>query len=133
MKVSGKLRPLTAVLCGGALFAALSAHAVDNPPIHMTHGVEYMSGGIGSDEAQFMETVSPRWPATLEFAVKDHTRADFAADVRVTVRDQSGRAVLDNVLATGPGGAERIDFQIRRIDIRQFGFRQFWHHRNRTG
>lgn len=61
-----------------------------------------MSGGIGSDEAQFMETLSPRWPATLEFAVKDHTRADFAADVRVTVRDQNGRAVLDNVLASGP-------------------------------
>ena len=102
MNLSRKLRPLTAVLCSGALFAALSAHAVVNPPIHMTHGVEYMSGGIGSDEAQFMETVSPRWPATLEFAVKDHTRADFAADVRVTVRDPNGRAVLDNVLATGP-------------------------------
>ena len=102
MKLSQKLRPLAAILCGGSLFAALSAHAVVNPPIHMTHGVEYMSGGIGSDEAQFMETVSPRWPATLEFAVKDHTRADFAADVRVTVRDQNGRAVLDNVLANGP-------------------------------
>ncbi|MGJ7484868.1 hypothetical protein ACSFA2_06390 [Variovorax sp. LT2P21] len=102
MNVSRKLRPLTAVLCSGALFAALSAHAVANPPIHMTHGVEYMSGGIGSDEAQFMETVSPRWPATLEFAVKDHTRADFAADVRVTVRTQDGHAVLDNVLAAGP-------------------------------
>jgi hypothetical protein len=102
MNLSRKLRPLTAVLCSGALFAALSAHAVVNPPIHMTHGVEYMSGGIGSDEAQFMETVSPRWPATLEFAVKDHTRADFAADVRVTVRDQNARAVLDNVLSTGP-------------------------------
>jgi hypothetical protein len=102
MNVSRKLRPLTAVLCSGALFAAFSAHAVVNPPIRMTHGIEYMSGGIGSDEAKFMETVSPRWPATLEFAVQDHTRADFAADVRVTVRDQDGRAVLDNVLATGP-------------------------------
>ena len=117
MNLSRKLRPLTAVLCGGALFAALSAHAVVNPPIHMTHGVEYMSGGIGSDEAQFMETVSPRWAATLEFAVKDHARADFAADVRVTVRDPNGRAVLDNGWPPAPSwwrGWRRADTRSRQ-------------------
>jgi hypothetical protein len=75
-------------VCGAALLAALSAaHAVPNPPIYMSHGVEYMSGGIGKDEAELMETVSPRWAATFEFATKDRKGADFAANVRVTVRD----------------------------------------------
>lgn len=105
-----KARPLAvAMLCGGALMGALSAHAVVNPPIRMTHGVEYMSGGIGSDEAKLMETVSPRWAATLEFAVKDGKAADFAADVRVTVRDGSGNAVLDQVTANGPFLLARLE------------------------
>ena len=98
-------RAAAATLCGVALLviAAISpAHATANPPIHMTHGIEYMSGGIGSDEAQLMETVSPRWPATLEFAVKDSKGADFAANVHVTVRDGSGTALIDNVTSGGP-------------------------------
>ena len=104
------MRPLAAaMLCGGALLGALSAQAVTNPPIRMTHGIEYMSGGIGSDEAKLMETVAPRWPATLEFATQDHKNADFAADVRVTVRDASGKAVLDNVRSSGPFLVARLD------------------------
>jgi hypothetical protein len=97
-------RPLAAVVVVGAgLLGAVAAQAA-NPPIHESQGIEYMSGGIGSDEARFMQTVSPRWAATLEFAVKDagdRQGADFAADVRVQVRDASGHAVLDT-LSEGP-------------------------------
>ena len=97
-------RPLAAVVVIGAgMLSALAAQAA-NPPIHESQGIEYMSGGIGSDEARFMQTVSPRWPATLEFAIKDPADtqgADFAANVRVQVRDASGHAVLDT-LAEGP-------------------------------
>ena len=104
-------RPLAAaLLCGALLLGAFStAQATVNPPIYMTHGVEYMSGGIGSDEAQLMETVSPRWPATFEFAVKDHKGADFAADVHITVRDSSGVALLDNVVSGGPFMVARLE------------------------
>ncbi|RSZ38200.1 MULTISPECIES: hypothetical protein [unclassified Variovorax] len=108
------LRPMralaAAMFCGAVLLGALSsAQAAVNPPIYMTHGVEYMSGGIGSDEAQLMETVSPRWPATFEFAIKDHKGADFAANVHVTVRDSSGVALLDNVVSGGPFMVARLD------------------------
>lgn len=104
-------RPLAAaMLCGAVLLGALSsAHATVNPPIYMTHGVEYMSGGIGSDEAQLMETVSPRWPASFEFAIKDHKGADFAANVHITVRDGSGTALLDNVVSGGPIMVARLE------------------------
>jgi len=105
-----KVRPLVAAMvCGAGLVGALSAHAMTNPPIRVTHGVEYMSGGVGSEEAQFMETVSPRWPATLEFAVRDRKSADFAAGVRVTVRDANGQAVLDRVVSDGPFLVARLE------------------------
>jgi hypothetical protein len=99
------------MLCGAVLLAALSssAHATVNPPIRMAHGIEYMSGGIGSDEAKLMETVAPRWPATFEFAIKDHAGAEFASDVRVTVRDSHGTVLLDNVESAGPFMVARLD------------------------
>ena len=103
-------RLLPSVLCSAVLLAALSAaHAVPNPPIHMAHGVEYMSGGIGKDEAELMETVSPRWAATFEFATKDRKGADFAANVRVTVRNSRGTAVLDQVTSAGPFMVARLE------------------------
>ncbi len=99
---------LVAAACGVALLGAVSAQAA-NPPIYMTHGVEYMSGGIGADEAELMQTISPRWAATFEFAVKDHKGADFAANVHVTVRDKSGTALLDNVVSGGPYFVARLE------------------------
>jgi hypothetical protein len=103
-------RPAAALAIGSAsLFGALAAHAVYNPPIHMTNGIEYMSGGVGSDEAALMKTVSPRWPASFEFAVKDKSNGDFAAGVSVTVRDSSGREVLKQVTADGPYMVARLD------------------------
>ncbi|VTU12766.1 hypothetical protein SRS16CHR_00005 [Variovorax sp. SRS16] len=106
-------RPAAALAIGGAsLFGALAAHAIYNPPIHMANGIEYMSGGIGSDEAALMKTVSPRWPATFEFAVKDRSDkngGDFAAGISVTVRDASGHEVLNHVSADGPFMVARLD------------------------
>jgi hypothetical protein len=103
-------QPVAAMAIGGAsLFGAMAAHAIYNPPIHMVNGVEYMSGGIGTEEAELMETVSPRWPATFEFAVKDGKRADFAADVLVTVRNASGEPVLRDIVSNGPMLVARLE------------------------
>lgn len=44
-------------------------------------------GGIGSEGAAFMETVAPRWAATLAFGVKDGKPPDFAAEVKMQVCD----------------------------------------------
>lgn len=105
-----RMRPLAAaVFCSAVLLGVLSsAQAAVNPPIYMSHGVEYMSGGIGSDEARLMETVASRWPATFEFAVKDSKGADFAANVHVTVRDGHGVALIDNVTSGGPFMVARL-------------------------
>jgi len=110
--LQGTMRPAAvAVLCGGSLFGVLTAQAA-NPPIHIVNGIEYMSGGIGSDEAQFMETVSPRWAATFEFAVKDASNkqgADFAANVQVQVRDANNGNSLLTATADGPFLLARLE------------------------
>ena len=111
-------------LCGAALLflaAHSSAHATENPPIRMTHGIEYMSGGIGSEEARLMETVAPRWPAAFEFAIKDRKGADFASDVRVTVRDAHGKVLLDNVASGGPFMVARLDPRTYEVEARLRG------------
>jgi hypothetical protein len=81
---------LGTLMMGGAFAQAATAL----PPIHKDGYVEYLSGGIGKDEATVIESASKRWPLTLEFVVKDKPRADFTADVNVVVRDAKGHTVL---------------------------------------
>jgi hypothetical protein len=104
------LRPLAAWACGGsALLAAMAAHAVYNPPIEMANGVEYMSGGVGSDEAALMQTVEPRWPASFEFSVKGGKAPVTAAAVVLTIRDSAGHVILNQVASGGPILVARLD------------------------
>ena len=102
---------LAAVFGGGvlALACAGAQAAAFNPPILLSHGIEYMSGGVGSDEAELMRTVEPRWPAVFEFAVKDGKGAAFTADVLVTVKDAQGTVVLDRVRSSGPYLVARLE------------------------
>lgn len=88
---------LGTLMVGGAF--ALAATAL--PPVHKSGHVEYLSGGVGKDEATAIETASKQWPLTLEFAVKDNKRADFAANVSVVVRDAKGHTVLQTT-SDGP-------------------------------
>lgn len=71
------------------------------PPVQRNGAVEYLSGGIGLDESTAMKKASRSWPLTLEFAIKDGSRADFAANVQVLVRDDKGRTAL-NTTSDGP-------------------------------
>ncbi|WP_304303695.1 carboxypeptidase-like regulatory domain-containing protein [Pseudacidovorax intermedius] len=110
-------RPLAvALLLGmGALMGV--AHADTLPPVRTAPtGVEYISGGVGSDEAHAMQQAATRWPASFEFAVKDGAKADFAANVHVTVQDaRTGATVLHNVKADGPFMAARLAPGVYRV------------------
>jgi len=81
---------LAALLAGGA-FAQASAPL---PSVRNSGPVEYLSGGIGADESAAIQNASRQWPLALEFAIKDRQRADFAADVKVRIRDARGNEVL---------------------------------------
>ncbi|MEO7008562.1 MAG: hypothetical protein ABI156_05380 [Caldimonas sp.] len=86
-----------ALLIGGAWAQAVSTL----PPVQRSGQVEYLSGGIGDAESTAIQSAARKWPLTLEFAVKDKQRADFAADVSVIVRDTHGHTALQTESA-GP-------------------------------
>ena len=86
----------------------VAAHAhsavVSNPPIRMApEGIEYMCGGSGQAEAAFMETVSPRWAASFQFAMNQAGNARArVTGVKLVVTDAyNGYRVLD-VMADAP-------------------------------
>jgi len=81
---------LAALVAGGALAQARAPL----PAVHRSGPVEYLSGGIGADESAAIQSASRQWPLALEFAIKDRQRADFAADVKVRIRDARGDEVL---------------------------------------
>lgn len=99
MKSSRTKLLLAGSLLGLSLGAAHAAAPL--PPLQHRGATEYLSGGIGKDEARAIEAAAPLWPLTLEFAVQHKQRADFAADVKVQLRDAKGMDVLQ-ATADGP-------------------------------
>jgi hypothetical protein len=95
------VRPLLAALVAST--ALCSAWAGDLPPVKTQGAVTYLSGGIGKDEAKAVEAAAPKWPAVLEFVVKDKRSTDdaFLANVSVQILDPSHRTVLATV-SDGP-------------------------------
>ncbi|MEO7952891.1 MAG: carboxypeptidase-like regulatory domain-containing protein [Polaromonas sp.] len=88
---------LGALLTSGA-FAQTPAPL---PPVHKSGAVEYLSGGIGQDEATAIDKAGRQWPLTLEFAINNKHHADFVANVKVLVRDTKGHTALQ-ATANGP-------------------------------
>ena len=100
MKASIRQAAAVAAL-GAAVFGMASAQAASVPPMQKVDGIETMSGGIGVGEAAAIQAQARQWPLTLEFAVRDKARSDYAADVNVLVRDTHGHTVLQTT-AQGP-------------------------------
>jgi len=112
MIISSRLRQALALSFGTAALAATlgTAHAnAYNPPINMAHGIEYMSGGVGDDEAQLMQAVLPRWPASFVFTVAGQPAGEAATAVEVTVRSEAGEVLIDHVRVGGPYMVARLD------------------------
>jgi len=81
--------------------AAVAQEAATLPPVQTSGQVEYLTGGVGKDEATAMERAGRQWPLTLQFAVNEKPKPHFTADVKVTVRDRKGHTVLETT-ADGP-------------------------------
>jgi hypothetical protein len=72
------------------------------PPVQQNGSVDYLTGGIGQDESTTIDMESKRWPLTLVFGTTGgRAKADYLADVQVSVRDQRGNTALD-VKSDGP-------------------------------
>ena len=91
---------LRCVAVAGALLGVPLAYADQLPPLQTQGTVQYVTGGIGKDEADAMKQAEAQFPLTLEFATSAEkppafdATAPFVADANVAIRDQQGRGVL---------------------------------------
>jgi hypothetical protein len=97
---------LTLLLLFMATLSAPVASADDQPRLQSNGAVEYLSGGVGKEEADALKQQSADYALTLEFASSRTAEGDvspgaYLADVKVDIRDAQGRQVLDTT-AQGP-------------------------------
>lgn len=64
-------------------------------------GIDYLNGGIGSEEADRMREMSAGYPVQMTFAQRNQGMDEFVADVNLRITDSRGRTVVD-LLAQGP-------------------------------
>jgi hypothetical protein len=99
----------------GLAAAAAASGALAMPAPRHSGDVQYMTGGVGEDEARAMQADAQHWPLALEFAVQRGPRAEWLADVDVHITDRHGRDVLDTI-TDGPMLLARLapgDYTIR--------------------
>jgi hypothetical protein len=77
----------------------ISALALPLPQPKTEHGITYLSGGIGHEEALAIKAEARHYPLSLVFAAGRHN--EYLADVKVTIKDRNNKAVVDTV-STGP-------------------------------
>ena len=79
---------------------AIAAFAQGDLPRQQTSGgVSYITGGIGLDESTAIRVAAKDFQLFLVFA--QTKRGEYVSDVKVGVKDQDGKAVLDTV-SDGP-------------------------------
>jgi hypothetical protein len=95
--------PLSRVLLSACLvlFTSLSMAQADIPEAKISQGIEYISGGIGSEESDAMLALGKKWPLTLEFSQDHPQRPLWVADVTVKILDQKKKLVFE-ALSDGP-------------------------------
>jgi hypothetical protein len=97
------IRVSMAAAAAGLLFASsLAAQAQFTPREHAQGAVSYVTGGIGTDEAQAMRAAAADYPLTLELAAAGGgPRDEYISGAEVSIRDSRGASVLDT-LTDGP-------------------------------
>lgn len=61
--------------------------------IHEDQGIQYVSGGVGTDERQAIEALANQFSLRLMFALQDG--GQYLADVQVSIREVEGHMTLD--------------------------------------
>ncbi|WP_454694900.1 carboxypeptidase-like regulatory domain-containing protein [Achromobacter aegrifaciens] len=91
-----------AMALGSMAFAGiLSTAQAGLPPVQQQGSVQYISGGIGLDESEAMKAAAKDYPLALTFAAQRDGKADYVANVAVTISDAHGKSVLQTT-AEGP-------------------------------
>jgi hypothetical protein len=95
--------PLSRILFSACLvfFSSFSLAQVDIPETKVAQGIEYISGGIGSEESDALLALGKKWPLVLEFSQDHPQRPLWVADVTVKIIDQKKMPVFE-ALCEGP-------------------------------
>ena len=95
--------PLSHVLLSACLVfvSSLSLAQADIPEAKVSQGIEYISGGIGSEESDAMLALGKKRPLVLEFSQDHPQRPLWVADVTVKILDQKKKLVFE-ALSDGP-------------------------------
>ena len=92
-------RVLLSVYLG--LFSSLSFAQLEIPEPQVVMGIEYISGGIGSEESDALLALGKKWPLVLEFSQDHPQRRLWVADVLVKIFDPKKNLVFE-ALSEGP-------------------------------
>jgi hypothetical protein len=103
MFLTGIPTPLSRILLIACLvfFSSLSLAQVETPDAKVSQGIEYISGGIGSEESDALLALGKKWPLVLEFSQDHPQRPLWVADVTVKIMDQKKKVVFE-ALSEGP-------------------------------
>ena len=108
---------LRRLIASALLLLAASVAQAQVPPTQSANGVDFVMGGIGSDESQAILSEGKWWPLTIDFS--EHT-ADgdvWISDARVRIVNAAEQTVFDQVcdgpllLVNLPPGAYTIAAQ----------------------
>lgn len=91
-----------AVLLGAALTVAAPGTSHAQMPAPQTQNdVQYVMGGIGSDESEAIKSAMKDYPLALIFARPQEGGAAYLSDVQVSIDNEAGKRVLE-VKPDGP-------------------------------
>ena len=95
--------PVSRILFSACLifFSSLSLAQVEIPDAKVSQGIEYISGGIGSEESDALLALGKKWPLVLEFSQDHPQRPLWVADVTVKIMDQKKKVIFE-ALSEGP-------------------------------
>lgn len=99
-----QMTSLTKALILSVIFL-LGAHTsfaqTDVPDSQNYQGIQYITGGIGSEESDAIIELGKKWPLTLEFSQDHPQRSLWVADVAVKITNAKHKVIF-NVISDGP-------------------------------
>jgi hypothetical protein len=137
MKKTSLAHIVAAILLGAALAHAPLASAINEAIVKTAGGVSYVSGGIGKDSIDRLDSLARDFNLKLVFALNS---GDYLSDVKVTIADAAGKTLLDTtsegpwfltklpagnyqIVATFAGNAVRRQIAVRSANLSTVDFR----------
>jgi hypothetical protein len=106
------------------LASSVGAQTSSEPREQHQAGVSFVSGGIGSEEAQAMREAATDYPLSLELtAAAGGPRDEYISNAEVRIVDSQGALVLDT-LTLGPIMLVRLPVGTYAVDVEWHGVRR---------